>query len=454
MSQRPRDTFGSRAAVIMALAGSAIGLGNIWRFPYVVGENGGAAFILVYAAATLLLSLPIFLGETIIGRRSHAGCRGAMERLAPGTQWKWLGYLSVLTPMIILSYYSVVGGWSLDYLCKSLSFSFVRESEATIGTMFGDLITAAWTPIVFHTLFLAASALIVMLGVKGGIERFSKICLPLLFLLIVVIAVYSVSLPGAKAGVDYLLKPDFSKLTPRSCAFALGQSFYSLSLGMGIIITYSSYVRKDENLLASGVGTAVFDLFFALLAGFAIMPAVFAAGIEPSSGAGLIFNTLPYIFHQMGETMPLLSSGAAILFFVTILFAAMTSSVSLLEVGVSFLVEEKGMKRPAACATVFGVTWLVGILCSLSFGPLSGLKIFGNGIFDFLDQFSSNFLLTIGGLLAVLFVGWKMKKADVREEFTNAGTLRFNGLCFGIFWFLIRYVAPVAIAVIFLTNFL
>lgn len=452
MSQRV--TFGSRAAVIMAMAGSAIGLGNIWRFPYVVGENGGAAFILVYVAATLLLSLPIFLGEAIIGRRSHANCRGAMERLAPGSQWKWLGYLSVLTPMIIVSYYSVVGGWSLNYLCKSFTFSFVKDSEAMISSMFGGLISSAWTPILFHTVFLLASTLIVMLGVKGGIERFSKICLPVLFLLIVVIAVYSISLPGARAGVDYLLKPDFSKLTPRSCAFALGQSFYSLSLGMGIIITYSSYVRKDENLLISGVGTALFDLFFALLAGFAIMPAVFAAGIEPSSGAGLIFNTLPYIFHQMGETMPVISSVAAILFFLTILFAAMTSSVSLLEVGVSYLVEEKGLKRPAACAAVFAVTWTVGILCSLSFGPLSGLQLFGNGIFDFLDKFSSNFLLTIGGLMAVLFVGWKMKKSDVREEFTNAGSLKVNNRCFDVFWFLIRYVAPVAIAIIFLTNFL
>ena len=452
MSQRV--TFGSRAAVIMAMAGSAIGLGNIWRFPYVVGENGGAAFILVYVAATLLLSLPIFLGEAIIGRRSHANCRGAMERLAPGSQWKWLGYLSVLTPMIIVSYYSVVGGWSLNYLCKSLTFSFVKDSEEMISSMFVGLISSAWTPILFHTVFLLASTLIVMLGVKGGIERFSKICLPVLFLLIVVIAVYSISLPGARAGVDYLLKPDFSKLTPRSCAFALGQSFYSLSLGMGIIITYSSYVRKDENLLISGVGTALFDLFFALLAGFAIMPAVFAAGIEPSSGAGLIFNTLPYIFHQMGETMPVISSVAAILFFLTILFAAMTSSVSLLEVGVSYLVEEKGLKRPAACATVFAVTWTVGILCSLSFGPLSGLQLFGNGIFDFLDKFSSNFLLTIGGLMAVLFVGWKMKKSDVREEFTNAGSLKVNNRCFDVFWFLIRYVAPVAIAIIFLTNFL
>ena len=450
MSQS-RETFGSRAAVIMALAGSAIGLGNIWRFPYIVGENGGAAFILVYIFCTLFLSLPIFLGESIIGRRSGANCRGAMERLAPGTHWKWLGYLSVLTPLVIVSYYSVIGGWSLDYLFKALSLSFVRESP---DGMFGALVSSTWTPLLFHTLFLGASILVVMLGVKGGIEKFSKICLPILFVLIVVIAVYAVTLPGAKAGVDYLLKPDFSKLTARSFVTALGQSFYSLSLGMGIIITYSSYVHKDENLLVSGVGTAVSDLLFALLAGFAIMPAVFAAGIGPASGPGLIFDTLPYIFHQMGQTMPAVSSTAAILFFVTILFAAMTSSVSLLEVGVAYLIEEKKMHRRKACGVIFGATWAVGVLCSLSFGPLSGLHLFGRGIFDFLDMFSSNFLLTLGGLLAVLFVGWKMPKTAVHDEFTNGGTLKGNSACFGFFYFILKYVAPLAVLMIFLTNFL
>ena len=446
-----RETFGSRAAVIMALAGSAIGLGNIWRFPYVVGENGGAAFIVVYILCTLLLSLPIFLAESVIGRRSGANCRGAMERLAPGTAWKWLGYLSVLTPMIIVSYYSVIGGWSLDYLFKSLSFRFVRVSPEG---MFSALAGSTWTPLLFHTLFLGASLAVVALGVKGGIEKFSKICLPVLFVLIVAIAVFSLTLPGAGAGAAWLLKPDFSKLSPRTFVTALGQSFYSLSLGMGIIITYSSYVHKDENLLVSGAGTALSDLVFALLAGFAIMPAVFAAGIEPGSGPGLIFDTLPYIFHQMGQTMPVVSSVAAILFFVTILFAAMTSTVSLLEVGVAFLIEEKGLRRPAACAVVFGLTWTVGILCSLSFGPLAGVKLFGSGIFDFLDMFSSNVLLTLGGLLAVLFVGWHMKKTDVRDEFTNAGSLKAASACFGVFWFIVRYLAPPAILLIFLTNFL
>ena len=278
MEKTKRENFGGRAAVIMALAGSAIGLGNIWRFPYMVGENGGAAFVLVYIAATLLISLPIFLAETVIGRRSGANCRGAMEKLAPASGWKWFGYLSVITPMIIVSYYSVVGGWSLNYLWKACTLSFLHSSPEQISGMFGELTSSVWTPILFHTLFLGLSVIIVALGVKGGIERVSKFCLPVLFLLIVMIAVYSLSLPGSKAGVEYLLKADFSKLSPRSCAAAMGQSFYSLSLGMGIVITYSSYISRKEDILVTGVGTAVSDLLFAILAGFAIMPAVSPPG--------------------------------------------------------------------------------------------------------------------------------------------------------------------------------
>ena len=447
-----RETFGSRTAVIMAMAGTAIGLGNIWRFPYMVGENGGAAFIIVYIAATLLVSLPIFLAESVIGRRSGANCRGAMEKLAPGSRWKWFGILSVLTPTLILSYYSVIGGWSLDYLLRALRLDFVRVAPDALREVFPSFVASPWKPLVAHTAFLGLTALIVAGGVKTGIERFSKWSLPILFVLIVVITTYSLSLPGAKAGVEYLVKPDFSKLTARSCVAALGQSFYSLSLGMGIIITYSSYVSKRENLVLSGLGTAVSDLLFALLAGFAIMPAVFAAGIRPNAGPGLIFDTLPYIFHQMGETMPWLSSIAAILFFLTILVAALTSSISMLEVFVAYLVEEKKMKRGTAVLVAFAVAWVLGIFSALSFGALAGVKVFGMGIFDGLDAFCSNILLSIGSLCCVLFVGWRMKKADVRDELTNGGTLR--GRAFPFIYFMVRYLAPVAIVVIFIANYL
>ena len=438
----------------MALAGSAIGLGNLWRFPYLVGQNGGAAFIIIYVIATLVISLPIFFAESVIGRRSGANCRGAMEKLAPGSKWKWTGMLMVFTPLWIVSYYSVVGGWSLEYLVQALRLEFIRTAPEALSGSFEQFISRTWAPLVCHLAFLLTTVVIVAFGVKSGIEKFSKASLPVLFLLVVVIAVFSISLPGAQKGVSYLLKPDFSKVTLKTCLDALGQSFYSLSLGMGIVITYSSYVSKKENLFVSGVGTAVSDLLFALLAGLAIMPAVFAAGIEPGSGPGLIFDTLPYIFAEMGLQMPWISSLAAVLFFLTILFAALTSSVSLIEVGVAYLTEEKGMKRGAACALLFLLTGAVGVLCSLSFGPLSGVRVFGLSLFDFADTFSSNVLLTIGGLLVVLFVGWRMGRPEVYDEFTNGGTKKVNAKCFRFIYFLIRFVAPVGVAVLFVSNLL
>ena len=451
---KERENFGSRMAVIMALAGSAIGLGNIWRFPYLVGQDGGAAFVIIYVICTLVISLPIFFAESVIGRRSGANCRGAFIELGKGTAWPYLGFLMVFTPLWIVSYYSVVGGWSLEYLVQALRLDFVRLGPDAVSGSFERFISRTWAPLACHLTFLAVTVAIVALGVKSGIEKFSKICLPILFALVVLIAIYSITLPGAQKGVAYLFKPDFSKLTFRSCLDALGQSFFSLSLGMGIIITYSSYVSKKENLMVSGAGTAVSDLLFAILAGVAIMPAVFAAGIEPGSGPGLIFDTLPYIFAEMGLEAPILSSIAAILFFVTILFAALTSSVSLIEVGVAYLTEERGFRRGWACVFLFVVTGALGVLCSLSFGPLAGTKVFGMGFFDLFDTFASNVLLTVGGLLVVLFVGWKLPKADVFDELTNGGKKRRNVRLFPFFWFLIRYVAPVGVAVLIISTLL
>ena len=441
-------------AVIMAFAGSAIGLGNIWRFPYLVGQDGGAAFVIIYIIATLLISLPIFFAESVVGRRSEANCRGAFIELGKGTAWPYLGFLMVFTPLWIVSYYSVVGGWSLEYLVQALRLEFVRLGPDAVSGSFGRFITSTWTPIVCHLVFLGVTVAIVALGVRAGIEKFSKICLPILFVLVVLIAVYSLTLPGAQKGMTYLFKPDFSKLTWQSCLDALGQSFFSMSLGMGIIITYSSYVSKEENLMASGAGTAVSDLLFALLAGVAIMPAVFAAGIEPGSGPGLIFDTLPYIFARMGLEAPFLSSVAAILFFLTILFAALTSSVSLIEVGVAYLVEERGFKRGWACVFLFVVTGALGVLCSLSFGPLANVTVFGMGFFDLFDTIASNVLLTVGGLLVVLFVGWKLKREVVFDELTNGGTKKRNVRLFNFFWFLIRFVAPVGVIVLILSTLL
>ena len=293
----------------MAMAGSAIGLGNIWRFPYMAGEHGGSAFVIIYIGATLLVSLPVFMAEVIIGRRSRTNAFHAMGVLAPGHPfWKIACALAVLIATISASYYSVIGGWSLGYFLHSCIEPFSQTPPDVASGLFGGFVSKPWTPLVLHLVFLGLCCAVVAGGVKSGIERFSKYTLPVLFVLIVAMIVYSVSLPGARAGVEYLLKPDFSELTPRTFAYALGQSFYSLSLGMGAIITYGSYVRRDENILASGLGTAVSDLVFAILAGLAIMPAVFAAGIEPGSGPGLIFQSIPYIFSQMGGEMPLVRS--------------------------------------------------------------------------------------------------------------------------------------------------
>ena len=451
---KERENFGSRFAVIMAMAGSAIGLGNIWRFPYMVGEYGGAAFIIVYILASFLLVLPIFFAETVIGRRSRSNTFGAMQKLAPGTRWKWLGLLTIVSPIIILSYYSVVGGWSVEYLFKALAFDFTGVPADEIHVFFGRFISSAWEPILVHTAFVAMVGGIVLAGVKKGIEKFTKVTMPILFVLIVVIAVYSITLPGAGKGVEYLLKPDFSKMSAGMVAAAMGQAFFSLSLGVGTILTYASYMRKDENILASGVGTAVSDLVFAVLAGFAVMPAVFAAGIAPGAGPGLVFETLPFIFNKMGSAIPWLSAVMAIVFFVTILVAALTSAISMMEVGVAYLTEEKGMKRVGATLTVTLFAWVVGILCSLSFGPLSGVRLLGNSIFDFLDKLCSNWLLPAGGLLFTIFVGWKMSRSDVFDEFTNGGTLPANARLFKVVWFLLRYVAPVGIIVVFATNLL
>ena len=448
---KKRERFGSRFAVIAAMAGSAVGLGNIWRFPYVLGQYGGAAFILVYIAASLLVALPIFFAESVIGRRSGRDTYGAMQLLAPGTAWKWAGLLTILSPLLILSYYSVVGGWSVEFLFKSLSFSFTEKAAAEeVSGYFGKFISSTWQPLLSHTLFMALVAGVVLGGVKNGIERFSKVAMPLLFVLILFIVGYSLTLPGSRAGVEYLVKPDFSKLTADAYAAALGQAFFSLSLGVGTVLTYASYVKKEENLVVSGVGTAVSDLLFAMIAAFAVMPAVFAAGIEPGSGPGLVFQTLPYIFNTMSQAMPVTSALVSIAFFLTILAAALTSAISMLEVGVAYLVDEKGMERRKATLLLALGTWLLGVLCSLSFGPLAGVKLLGLRFFDFLDSLCSVWLLPLGGLLFTLFVGWWMSKADVRDELTNGGTC--NVRLFGLVYFLMRYLAPVGILVVFLSN--
>ncbi len=441
-------------AVIFAMAGSAIGLGNIWRFPYILGEHGGSAFLIVYIAATLLLSLPVFVAEVTIGRRSRRSAYGAMAALESGRRWKIAGALSVFIPLFILCYYSVIGGWSLDFLFKSVTNQFIRQTSEEVTGLFGSFITSTWEPIIMHLAFLAICTAIIAKGVKSGIEKFSKYTIPVLFVLIVVMIVYSATLPGSMDGFRYLLDPDFSQLDAKTFVYALGQSFYSMSLGMGAIVTYGSYVKKKENIVATSVGTAISDMLFAILAGMAIMPAVFAAGMEPGAGPGLVFCSVPYIFSTMGAISPILSSLVAVLFFVAILAAAATSCISLQEVGVSYFVEHRGMTRKKAAWLLFAICGSLGVVCSLSFGPLSGVTLVGKNIFDLFDWFASNVLLLTLGFIVAVFVGFVMKKEDVKDEITNGGTNRATGWIFEVVYFLIKWVAPIGILGIFVTNFL
>ena len=441
-----RDSFGSRFGALVAMAGSAVGLGNLWRFPYLVGENGGAAFIIIYVLLSFLICLPIFVSEFVLGRRSQRNAYATFRDLSGGTAWKYVGLLTVVVPLVVTSYYSVIGGWSVEYLFKSLTFSFTGGvSQEAMSSMFGNFVSSACMPLVCHTIFLFATAAIVVVGIKDGIEKFSKVMMPALFFIVIAIAIYSMTLPGAGAGIEYLFKPDFSKIDGKAIASALGQAFFSLSLGFGTILTYASYVDKKENILFQSTATAVSDLSFAMIAGMAIMPAVFAFGLNPQSGPGLVFETLPFVFGQM-------PGGAliAILFFIALLVAALTSSISMFEVGVAYLIEEKKLSRIAACSVLFAICWVFGALCSLSFGPLSNVLIGGRTIFDFFDNLSSNILMTLGSLLTVLFIGWRLKKTEMYDEFTNGGSLKKNVRIFGLLWFLVRYICPLAIIIIFL----
>lgn len=447
MSHSKRDGFGSRFGALVALAGAAIGLGNLWRFPYLVGNNGGGAFILVYLAFVTVLLLPIMYAEFVIGRRSQANVFGAIKKLAPKSWFIVIGVLSVAVTITILSFYSVVGGWTIEYIIKSFSKGFLITDNEVLKNTFTDFSTATYRPAIMHLVFLGLTALIVAGGIKDGIEKYTKFLTPMLFVIIAILLVRSVTLPGASEGLKFLFYPDFSKLTASSFLDALGQGFFSLSLGMGCIITYASYVNKKENIRHMSLTTVVADTSFAVLAGIAIMPAVFAFGVNPTSGPSLVFITLPQIFAQ-------LPFGAvfSVLFFVVLFVAAITSSISMLEIVVAYLSEELKISRVKAVIATSLVLAFTGILCSLSEGSLSGYKLFGKNLFDLFDYASNNIMLPLGGLFVVLFVGWRLKRADVLDELTSSGTIPMKKYLFNAVMVILKFVAPVAIAIVMLSG--
>ena len=446
-----RENFGSKIGAILAAAGSAVGLGNIWRFPIETGQNGGAAFIIIYVACVLLLGIPIMMSEFFIGRHTHTNTAGAYRKLAPGTPWKWVGRLGVLSGFVILSYYSVVAGWTAEYTVLAISDSFDGKATADFPTIFANFVSNPWKSVFWMLAFMMVTHVIVVRGVKGGIEKFSKLMMPALFVILIVLAICSVMLPGASQGLEFLLKPDFSKITGAAVLSAMGQAFFSLSLGLGCLCTYASYFGNDTNIGRTALNVSLIDTFVAIMSGFIIFPAVFNAGYTLSSddiGPSLLFITMPNVFGQAFGNIPALAYTVSVLFYFLLMLAALTSTISMHEVVTAYVSEEFNMIRRKAAAIVTLTCSLVGVVCALSFGPFDGVKIFGMSIFDLFDYVSSNIFLPLGGMLIAIFTGWYLDKKIIRDEITNYGSLRAPYLRTVIF--ILRYVAPVAIGTILL----
>lgn len=448
--QTERGCFGSKLGIILATAGSAVGLGNVWRFPYMTGQNGGAVFILLYMGCVLLLGIPCMVSEFIIGRRGASNTARAYTKLAHGTPWKWVGYMGVLTGFLITGYYAVVAGWCLQYVYASI-MGELKGDPAFITYYFQSFSENPLRPIFWTVAMLLLTHYIIIHGVRGGIERASKLLMPTLFVLLLVIVVASCLLPGAEKGISFLLEPQFSKVDSNVFLGALGQSFYSLSIAMGCICTYASYYSRQTNLLKSAVQVAVIDTLVAILAGLMIFPAAFSVGINPDSGPSLIFITLPNVFNQAFAGMPVVGWVVALMFYSLLSLAALTSLISLHEVSTAFFYEEFHITRKKGALLVTVSTSIIGIFCSLSLGKLDYLQIGGKSLFELFDFVTGQIFLPIGGLLTCIFLGWFVPKQIVKDEFTNWQTLR--GMLFGVYLFAVRFVCPIAILAILLHQF-
>lgn len=438
---REREAWGSRMGFILAAAGSAVGLGNIWRFPYITGENGGGAFLIIYLFFTFFVGVSIMIAEFILGRNSKLSSVGAFK--TKDKRWTFVGFLGVLTPFLIMGYYPVIGGWSLAYMVKSLTGML---NSPDIGEFFGNLVSGTWEPLIWMLIYLAINAFIIARGIREGIEKASVVLMPTLLVLLVIIIIKSISLPGAAAGLEFLLKPDFSQVRPSSFLVALGQAFFSLSLAMGIMTTYASYLGKEESLPQNALIISGMDFTVALMAGLAIFPALFAFNLEPGQGPGLVFVVVPMIFQQMGAVGPIFS----FLFFAALMVAALTSSMSLLEVVVSYFIDERGMTRKKATTIASSAMFIICIFASLSQGPMAGNTIFGLGVLDFLDTITDKIFLAVGGALISVFIGWRMDKKILYDEFTNHGKTATG--FFNIWYTLVKYVLPILIAVVAISG--
>ncbi len=451
MNNNTRENFGSKIGAVLAAAGSAVGLGNIWRFPIEVGTNGGAAFIIVYIGCVLLLGIPIMMGEFLIGRHTQANTAGAYRMLAPGTPWRWVGRLGVLSGFVILSYYSVVAGWTAEYTVLAVGNYFDGKTTADFPQIFNQFVSNPWLSVSWMLAFMVITHIIVVRGVKSGIEKFSKLMMPALFVILIVLAICSIILPNASQGLEFLLKPDFSKITGTVVLRAMGQAFFSLSLGLGCLCTYASYFNRETNIGKTALSVSLIDTMVAIMSGFIIFPAVFNAGYmlgRSDIGPSLLFITMPNVFGQAFANIPALAYVVSVLFYFLLMLAALTSTISMHEVVTAYVSEEFAMNRRKAATIVTIACSVVGVLCALSFGPFEGFKIFGMTLFDFFDYVASNIMLPVGGMLIAIFTGWYLDKKIVRDEITNKGTLRARYLPVVIF--ILKYIAPVAIACILL----
>jgi NSS family neurotransmitter:Na+ symporter len=440
---KEREGFASRIGFIFAAAGSAIGLGNIWRFPWLVGAYGGAAFLAMYLIIVALVGITMFMGEVALGRYAQRSNVGAFKKV--NKSFSWLGSIGLIAGFMILSFYSVVGGWVI-YYCFRAVIGFNMTDPTLTEQLFVGFISNPLSPLFFHALFMALTIWICYNGVKDGIEKYSNIMMPALLVIILILAVRSLMLPNAIEGIKFYLVPDISKFSAEAALAALGQVFFSLSLGMGSILTYGSYLSKKENIPNVSLIVPLMDTTIAFIAGIVIFPAVFSYGFEPSSGAGLTFVTLPAVFSEMplGQLF-----GAA--FFFLLFLAALTSAISLLEPLIAYMIEEHGWSREKAALIIGGIIFIVGCFASLSMGPLSGFKIGGLVFFDQLDWVSNNLLLPIGGMLTALFISWIWGTKNVLNEVTNEGILDFG---LGKFWanVMLKFIAPALVFIVFLTG--
>lgn len=440
-----KTQFNTKFGVIAATVGSAVGLGNIWRFPYEAGVHGGGAFLLINLLCVLILGLPVMCAEFFIGR--HTGCDvyGAFRKFGKGKFWYVIGWLGLLAAFLILGFYSVVAGWTMEYIYQSfIGFSGAETSEQ-LHALFGNFASNSWQPLLWTYLFLAANYLILVRGVEKGIEKVSNVLLPVLFVILLAFTVNSLLLPKAGEGLTFLFKPDFSAITPSVILGALGQAFFSLSLGMGCLITYASYFRTDTPLVRTAAVSSLFDTLVAIMAGVIIFPAVFTFGQEPAAGPQLVFEVLPSIFQDMNGGLVW-----AVLFFVLLFVASLTSTISVFEILISYLVRSRGMGRVKAVTLTMVCVVVTSALCSLSFGPLAGVKPFGQTFFNLFDYVSSNLLLPLGGMLVSIFVGWVIDRKLLVSELTGKSKSAWMRGIVRLIVFSLRYIAPIGIAIVFI----